>query len=101
MLFYFNQFELVEHCFGFRVLLALSELIDESFPPVPGINLNQFIQNVIPHIKIAIEAMLERHLGMSIDVHVLLEMTLADEVGFEEPRAQAKSLFSILVEGDR
>ena len=29
------------------------------------------------------------------------QLTSADEVGFEEPRAQAKSLFSILVEGNR
>ena len=101
MLISLNQFELVEHCFGFRVLLALSELIDESFPPVPGINLNQFIQNVIPHARTAIEEMLERHLEMSINVHILTEMTLADEVGLEEPMAQAQSLFSILVEGDR
>ena len=101
MLISLNQFELIEHCFGFRVILALPELIDESFPPVPGIHLNQFIQNVIPHAITAIEAILERHLGMSIDGHILLETILADEVGFEEPRAQAKSLFSILVEGDR
>ena len=65
-----NQFELVEHCFGFCVLLALPELIDESFPPVPGIHLNQFIQNVIPHARTAIEAILEWYLGMSIDVRI-------------------------------
>ena len=41
--------ELIEHRFGFRILLAFPQVKHLGLPPVPGFDLDQLIQNSFAH----------------------------------------------------